>query len=152
MLWCYGAEATQEISYGPAKFGMPEKEADSRRTLADTSLDLCPARKSAWDFGLIVGSLSVLCLKGIVVVWYDPDLACVVSFFQPPFSQTDHIHVGCVHTSVSGSTTEFLCTGANPGYIPTPHQGETPLPPCPTFCTKVGQAHGQKLQHYPSGR
>lgn len=74
----------------------------------------------------------------MVVVWHDPDLTYVVSFFQPSFSQPDHIPVGWAHTSVSGSTTEFLYTSANPGYVPTPRQSKTPLPPCPTFCTKVG--------------
>lgn len=119
VLWCCGAEATEGIIYSLSKFGMPEKEVDSHRTLADASRDLSPVRKSAWDVGLIVGSLFVPCMKIIVVVWYDPDLVYAISFLQPPFSQLDHIHIGCAHTSLSGSITEFLCTDANPGYIQT---------------------------------
>lgn len=86
MLQCCEGEATEGVIYGSAKFGMPEKEVDIHRTPADASLDLSPARKSAWDVGLIVGSLFVLCMKIIVVVWYDPDLVYVISFFQSPFS------------------------------------------------------------------
>lgn len=74
----------------------------------------------------------------MVVVWHDPDLVYIVSFFQPPFSQPDHSPIGWARPSVSGSTTESPCTSANPGYMPTPHQSKTPLPPCSTFCTKVG--------------
>ena len=145
---CYGAEATEGISYIPVKSGLPENEVNSHRALAEASLNLSPACQSAWDVKIIICNIFALYLKKIVIV---VDVACVVSFFQSPFAQPDHIHAGYAHTSVSGSTTEILYMGVNPGYIPTPHQGQT-LPPCPTFCSKVGQAHGQKLQHYPSGR
>lgn len=110
---------------------MPEKEVGSHRKLADSSLDLCPARTSAWDIRLIIGNLFVLCLNRIVV-WYDPDLVYVVSCFQPSFPQLDYIYVGCTSFCVW----EHDCVS---GHRDTSrqHQGRTPLPLCSTFCPKV---------------
>lgn len=64
---CQGAEAVQPNSYGPEKLFMPEEEVRSHGKLAESSLDLCPARKSAWDVRLMIGNLFVLSLKRMVV-------------------------------------------------------------------------------------
>lgn len=130
---CQGARAMQLSSYGPEKNFMPEKELRSHRKLEYSSLDLCPARKSAWYARLIIGNLFVFCLKRVVVVWYDPDLVYVVLCFQPLFPQLDCIHVGCTSLSVW----EHDCVSGHKDKS-RQHQGRTPLPPCSTFWPKVG--------------
>lgn len=120
-------------SYGPEKNFMPEEELRNHRKLEDSSLDLCPARKSAWYVRLIIGNLSVLCLKRVALVWYGPDLVYVVSCFQPSFPQLDCIHVGCTSFCVW----ELDCVSGHRDKS-RQHQGRTPLPPCFSFCPNVG--------------
>lgn len=109
------------------------KQIGSHRALADAILNLCLARKSVWDAWLIVGTLSVLSLllNSCCLLWPWSSSCCFL------FSTRSYSHWLCTYFCVwqHNCVPVHRCKSR---LHPNTHQGETPLPPCPTFCTEVG--------------